>query len=152
QISYFFNPVRFLENYNGTVLGKINAVDAEKNTIWFAGENGLFSLEDKENGMHSLKQWLKPDNSFNKEIISIKTWKDYVWLGTFGQGLGILDKTTGQIIIKQEKDGLINNNILAIDKNGEYYWLATLGGVARCTYAAGNFNQQKFQQENGLGI
>lgn len=58
------------------------------------------------------------------------------WLGTYGEG--ILHLKDGTFRHLQEKDGLANNTVLAVEKDDEgAYWFATYGGVSR--YKDGEF-------------
>ncbi|WP_276481831.1 two-component regulator propeller domain-containing protein [Paraflavitalea pollutisoli] len=58
----------------------------------------------------------------------------YLWMGTLGNGILLLDSTTGRLSGISEKQGLPNNTIYSIipDDAGNL-WMSTNGGIIRCT-------------------
>ncbi len=55
--------------------------------------------------------------------------KENLWIGTLGQGLYRYDNNSGALIKFGPKDGLMNDNILAIEEDINHYWFCTLGGI-----------------------
>ena len=92
--------------------------------IWIGSQSGLYYCNKKENTV----QAFLPDLSLN--IISI--YKDSygkLWLGTFGEGLYIVDPEHKSYQHYGTEQGLANGSILSIDGRERDVWLATLGGV-----------------------
>lgn len=58
----------------------------------------------------------------------------YLWMGTLGNGIMLLDTTTGQLSTITEKQGLPNTTIYSIvpDKAGNL-WMSSNGGIIRCS-------------------
>lgn len=110
-----------------------------RHRLWAGTRNGLY-LQKNE----SFVQVLPP----GKNVITM--WESpadgSVWVGTFGEGVIILD-STGKIIRRlTERDGLSNNSVLSIGGNGKQVWLASLGGVtvvdAQSPARIGSFSRQ----------
>ena len=74
---------------------------------------------------------------------------NFLWIGTFGEGLCRLDKMTGQIRRFTVGQGLSNNIIYAIrpDKNGAL-WLSTNRGL--CRFDTRTFDAQNYMTDDGL--
>lgn len=73
-----------------------------------------------------------------------------IWFGTFGKGLGMINLNSGKIRRFTEADGLLNNNVLSIAKQGDVLWLATLGGAASLTESEGRYTFQTYDHKSSL--
>lgn len=74
---------------------------------------------------------------------------NYLWIGTFGRGLCLLDKLTGRIRQFTMAQGLPNNVIYAIhpDRNG-HLWLSTNRGL--CRFDTRTFEARSYTADDGL--
>ncbi len=122
--------------------------------LWVGTQQGLFSLDLDEAGQAHLQPWLE---ELQLNVISL--FEDRfgnIWVGTFGQGLYVLDPRTRTWKHYDEPHGLTNNSILSIDGVGDKIWLATLGGVTEIHCPTNPFLLQRlrmtnYNQNSGLG-
>lgn len=130
-----------------SVPSKVQAVyGADNGLCYFATENGLFSIDPSGN----IDSLLYP-TELNIISLSEKEGGDLL-VGTFGQGIVIVNPDKRESLFFTEKNGLINDNIISIAKQGEVHWIATLGGVSRCQWQAdGEVEITNFDQKDGLG-
>lgn len=121
----------FINKIENEELKAITEVFIDKtNRLFFAYEKGLGQIDlSKPNG--SFKQILGNKELDNIPIISLNELNDSVLLaGSFGKGLFIINKKSGKIIKRLEyKNTLVNDNILDIEVDKEYVYLASLGGL-----------------------
>lgn len=138
--SYRFQKIREVET-------KIQAVCETRNgALYFASADGLF----RRNIEGEIDTILYP-MSYNIICLSEKNQGELL-LGTFGQGIVILDPTTENHRFLTEKEGLVNNNVIAFAKQGDMHWVATLGGVSRCSWGdEGQIQITNFDRKDGLG-
>ncbi len=73
---------------------------------------------------------------------------DRIWIGTFGQGLWMIEGK--QLKHFTENDGLINNNVLSISGKGNEIWLGTLGGASMFKYNDNKVTFNNFGASAGL--
>ncbi len=90
--------------------------------LWAGAQEGLFL---REKGVFR--------QVFSQKENVIALWESPVngmlWVGTFGNGLFLVNPD-GQVVAHlTESSGLTNGTILSIGGNGRQVWLATLGGV-----------------------
>ena len=102
--------------------------------LWIGTLHGLFRTN--RDGQHA-KSFLRSEN-----INVISLYRDssgLLWVGTFGQGLYIIDPVTNRSRHLGEKDFLTNTSILNIDGKGRQVWLATLGGITEINWKTSPF-------------
>ncbi len=118
--------------------------------IWLGTIDGLISF-DPQKGYEKVFSQTKGLN-----IVSVfEDVNHEVWLGTLGKGLYRLSPSTGYIQHYNEQNGLINDNILSIEGDSQYIWLATLGGASRFKIpqiTETHISFTNFDQDDGLGI
>lgn len=99
------------------------AIDQE-NRMWIGSQQGLYFRPDSGSALvpYGLAKGLN--------IISLYV-DNYsrLWLGTFGEGLFILDPKKKDLLEIGADQGLGNGSILSISGDTNGVWLATLGGV-----------------------
>jgi ligand-binding sensor domain-containing protein len=81
---------------------------------------------------------------------------EYLWVGTFGQGLYYLDLSSGRYEVFHKENGLTDESILSITGDGEKIWLATLGGVTEIDHTENPWdvsllNTTNYNLADGLG-
>lgn len=99
------------------------AIDQE-NHIWIGSQQGLYYRPDSGSALITYE--------LAKGLNIISLYVDHhnrLWLGTFGEGLFILDPKKKSLLEVGTKQGLGNGSILSISGNANGIWLATLGGV-----------------------
>ncbi|MBK8556117.1 MAG: histidine kinase [Lewinellaceae bacterium] len=101
-------------------------VDKHEN-IWVGTAKGLYLQQSG-----GFKNLLPREN-----ILSIAELSDGTMLaGSFGNGLWIMSPKGGKIRHMTENEGIPNGSILSITTDVDGFWLATLGGAARCSWQA----------------
>jgi ligand-binding sensor domain-containing protein len=125
----------YFQEHDDVLLNNIKAITCDKeNQLWVATEDGIFSHNSTFDQKQLIQQVYRPKSNEKPDIISLVDGPDgNVWFGTFGSGLGIMNKTTGKVRWLKEKDGLLNNNVLSLAVKGSDVWAATLGGLSRIT-------------------
>jgi len=105
---------------------EVQAVRLDHNgTLWAGTDRGLFTLSPSGTLLP-----YPPTAGLN--IVSL--FEDYygnLWLGTFGDGVYILDPETETLRHQGPAEGLLNGSILSIDGKESRIWLASLGGVTK---------------------
>ena len=126
--------IEFLNSWENLEINNIHAltIDLDDN-IWFANDQGLFQYNPNEiDEQKKLKKHLVQINSQTQKIMCL--YQDVygsIWAGTFGEGVIRLEPSSGRQIRLDEKDGLVNNNVLSISGNKNEIWFGTLGGASR---------------------
>lgn len=118
-----------LSFYTPEVSG-IQTVAVTGDRIWIGSDNGLYSLHIDT---RKLERWLK-----GEQINVLSLWSDtagHLWVGTFGQGLYILNPSGGRYRHLTERNGISNNSILNLDGRDNQIWLATLGGITEIDWS-----------------
>ena len=112
-------PFSYIESPN--LLVKAIAIDSSDN-IWYGTNNGLYFKEknSKERKKYDVNLGLSSNN-----IRSLYNEPDRLLIGT-ENGLNILEKSTGNIILLREEDNLLNTSIVSIKKDQEgNYWMGS---------------------------
>ena len=128
-----------------------------KGNIWYAGNQGINRYNPNDIG-NKVTHFSIPQLPDPGKVIS--TYKDdygFLWLGTYELGVFRFDPVTGALTNINESHGLANNNVLSINGHGREIWLATLGGVSKCSLTnpkdprGFSFKFENFDEEDGLG-
>lgn len=114
-----FNPIPVFENQS--VRSMLSAKDG---VLWVGTESGLFSLKE---GRWQESELLNGSNVFASSLLELDDGR--LLLGTYGQGLFMLDKTK-QWQLFNIKNGLPFQDIFSITTRGEQLWLSGASGVA----------------------
>jgi ligand-binding sensor domain-containing protein len=121
------------------------------NHFWVANNNGLVEIDGDKHKVF-LEKTLEP----TVRITSLSQASDgKIWIATFGQGLICFDPASEKHWFINEKNGLINDNVLNVNCKGNIIWAATLGGASKITLNENakdnSFQIASFDQQNGLG-
>ena len=132
----------------------ITAMVVDGGRIYLATENhGLLRADLSQKRLIRWRSAANDPNSLpgNALLCLAQDPKQYnfLWIGTFGEGLCRLDKMTGQIKRFTVGQGLSNNIIYAIrtDKDG-HLWLSTNRGL--CRFDTRTFDVQNYMADDGL--
>ncbi|MBK9254889.1 MAG: histidine kinase [Saprospiraceae bacterium] len=108
--------------FSGSEFKNVQTLLQQDSSIYIANEDGLF----KKQNSGKIQQIAK-----NVNILTLceAGENNALWCGTFGSGILIFNPVSGKIEYFTETDGLINNNVLSILRNGDEVWAATLGGI-----------------------
>ncbi len=119
--------------------------------LWFANAHGIF----KHPGEFSTDQYIEKIYSTppgtNKIIALCEGLNDDIWFGSLGGGLGVIHTKTKTIHYYNEKNGLVNNNVLSIARQGSTFWLATLGGASSLTIIDGKPFFETYDAKSPMG-
>ncbi|MEZ5197036.1 MAG: two-component regulator propeller domain-containing protein [Bacteroidales bacterium] len=128
--------LNFLDNVENYPLTNIHAIIADsEDNLWFVNDVGLHTYNPNEPVKEDqLKLYLLDIDPDKYKVMSL--YRDaygFIWAGTFGKGVLRFDPKTGNQIIFDENDGLVNGNVLSIKGSETEIWFATLGGVSKCS-------------------
>jgi PAS domain S-box-containing protein len=155
-VSLLFEPRHtFFTVQNGfpsnTVYSVIN--DAE-GTTWLATDKGISTIRSSATGNSEMLS--KPIAALKgKQVMCMMNdSKGRLWLGTYGVGIIIYDKTSNKTLELNSKTGLCDDNVsnLVQDASGTV-WVSTLGGgVCELHEEKSNsFSYKTYDEESGLG-
>lgn len=124
----------------------------DDNVFWLVGENKeLVKFFPESLSFTPLKTEFTDSQNIGT-ITSISVSNNWIWLGTNGQGIILINKLNKKMSIFNEKNGLSNNFIasIIIDKN-ETVWLSTnkgINSIAPATKKIKSFNQDLLISDN----
>lgn len=123
--------VEFVSSIAGAGVDSVQAITScPDGYIWYSTPKGLFRFDYMAKGEERLKKFIVDPKSPQLHIVSLfEDTDEYLWIGTFDNGLYCLDPHTGKVRRFTEKDGLPNSNVISIHGRQNSVWLATLGGV-----------------------
>jgi len=140
----------FIKKFDEVSLKDAGVVCYDNNgNILFSNETGLYSLSPPINEGNPVKRLMDLKTLNIQYIISLYIDNlNRIWIGTFGQGLWLLDGK--KLIQLTEKDGLINDNILSISGRKDEIWIGTLGGISMLNFNNKGAVFNNFGTESGL--
>lgn len=148
--------VEFVSSIAGTAVDSVQAITTSPDGyIWYSTPEGLFRFDYMSNDEQRLKKFVVDPKLLQLHIVSLfEDDEEYLWIGTFDNGLYCLDPHTGIVHRFAEKDGLPNSNVISIHGRGNSVWLATLGGVVELrrknpVKPHNDFSYAVFARENG---
>ncbi|MBP5419765.1 MAG: response regulator [Bacteroidales bacterium] len=133
----------------------IRAIVQDSTTMYVASNNGLFCLDRHT---HQIKQHITQQNSVLRDnlvrAVAVDS-KGYIWIGTFGQGITIINpKDPTQSIAFILNENFISNTIYHIIRDSKNrMWVATGNGVV--VFEEGqyeNFTQLKINGVIAYGL
>lgn len=129
QYIYNFLPaMQRWEHYLGDIQG---LAYLDEDTICLGKVDGLALTRINEDGNLQVIREVLPGSN----VISLYADEDrYVYAGTFGQGVYVLDPKFQLVAHWDESTGFLNGSILSITRQGDFLWFATLAGTSRVQY------------------
>jgi ligand-binding sensor domain-containing protein len=124
----------------------------EEGNIWIGTNYGIFITDKKGKILHEINENTTPRLSNNNCLSILIDHQDRKWIGTFGGGINVLEKSkngnyTNYVIDKES--GLCDDNITAILKDDQHFvWASTYNGISKIN--ADLNNSQNFYVEDGL--
>lgn len=106
-----------------------------KDQFWFVSSNsGLYQIKgsDKENLSFNRFKTNNSKESSSQITCLLQLKPNFLWLGTYGEGLKFIDLKTGEITNYSEVNGLANNVVygLLADEN-KHIWVSTNKGLSK---------------------
>lgn len=120
---------------------QIQAILKLDDKIYLGNDKGLYEV----NKTGTSKKILQNENVLTMAHIPLT---DEIWVGTFGNGIFIIDHQTGSIKHLNESNGLINNNVFSIIIHSQDVWISTLAGIQQISYY-GEF-KKSWNKKTGL--
>jgi len=111
----------------------VNSIYEDKvGTIWVGTDNGLAKYNASKDLFLRIGNEKKSNLSLSNEHINCIQGDEYgiLWIGT-AAGLNRYDIKTGLFSFITEREGLPNDQILSIVKDGQNLWLSTNKGIAK---------------------
>lgn len=144
------NHIGRLDKRTGTILTKYNIPDDIESpepfvsefyldkgeTLWITTINGLYSFQENNNTWKHWKNIPGNNNSLSaNQLLGIcpdpSMPEKYIWIGTEGSGFNRFEKSTGNCIRYDEKDGLPNNVAYCILSDSlKNLWISTNKGLS----------------------
>jgi ligand-binding sensor domain-containing protein len=123
----------FFRHDSANVMRNIHALMFDtKDDLWYATESGLFRQDvamDENNPATTIHL---PEHIQPKNITCLhRDEAGRIWIGTFGNGLLVIDEEDKPPAVYTQENGFVNDNILSIASDENFVWFATLGGAAR---------------------
>ena len=132
----------------------LNCIYEDVDRLWLGSVQGLFSLNIKNNHWTYYGHQQQDTGSLSNDFVlslcnDVQKPEAYLWIGTKGGGLNLLNKRTGQFTRYLTKDGLANDVVYGIlpDEKGNL-WLSTNKGLSRFNTATKRFSN--FDVSDGL--
>lgn len=145
--------IAHLQKPGGFDSGDIIALHAfAQDKIWISDSHGLHLLNPQKNLKHNIP--FVSGNQGHSPVISCFFQQDshHIWVGSFGQGLFLLDHEGSLLAHYTEKDGLPNNSILSVKGNENTLFIASLGGAGVANRDdEGNWVFKRFHVSEGPG-
>jgi ligand-binding sensor domain-containing protein/signal transduction histidine kinase/DNA-binding response OmpR family regulator len=116
--------------------------DSQKN-LWIGTASGLHLLKNNSSKIIVYLQNEGNNKSLQSDDINCITEdsKHRIWIGTYYGGISMYNTATQTFTTYTDKDGLLNNNVLAIKEDNENnLWLSTDNGLSKF-----NENEKKFK-------
>ncbi len=145
---------KFLNRKNGLPFDRINSVLVDNNDlIWICSESGLFKLTESKIGSYSVEKLFKGTELENAQLIDLYQDKfDYIWIGTYREGVIRLDPALHSYRKYTTKDGLPSNDIISVTGNSDVIQFSTLGGgISVCTINNNQVSFTNYDSDSGLG-
>lgn len=141
-----------IDEHDGVRFADAHAIACdETGSLWFANDNGIYQHAAEFSFDEFIIERFKYANN-NASIISLCNGNDNdLWFGTYGAGLGRLDKATNKVTWFTEKDGLTNNNVISLATKKDELWMATLGGACVMDMVDGKPQFHSFGVNSALG-
>jgi ligand-binding sensor domain-containing protein len=149
------NRLRFINTVEQNPLENIHAIKADEvipQKIWYSDDHGLFSLDISK---RMIKKYLGNFSAPDLKITCL--FQDnfgYIWAGTFNYGVFRLRPGDGSWTRITEKQGLVNDNVLAISRHDDTLWMATLGGASEIVLQGdaldNSYKIRSFDYKSGL--
>ncbi|MBI3136731.1 MAG: hypothetical protein HYZ14_18805 [Bacteroidetes bacterium] len=120
--------------------------------IWLVtSDQGLYNIVEKQDGSFYFKHYpiINHDEQNGHITCLLQTEKNYLWLGTYGDGIKKLDLSTNETTNYTESEGLANNVIYGLLEDAEHnIWASTNKGISRFNPASELFTN--FTVKDGL--
>lgn len=120
--------------------------------IWLVtSDHGLYNIIEKQDGSFYFKYYeVKNHGEQNGHITCLlQTEKNWLWLGTYGDGIKKLNLSTNETINYTEAQGLANNVIYGLLEDGDgNIWASTNKGISRFSPSTETFTN--FTVKDGL--
>jgi ligand-binding sensor domain-containing protein len=127
--------------------------DSDKRRLWYATLSGLY-YQEMDVSLNTASKEILLNGKKSPVITSLfKDQSGNIWVSTLDEGVFVLPKGKTPAYNFKEKDGLANDNVLAISADKNYIWFATLGGASRCSISELDLRKpgfENFTEEKGL--
>lgn len=129
-----------------------------KGDVWINQNEGLARYRKTESGKWDYKDFkLEQINSKTDMTCLFEDASGFIWAGTLGKGIIIVDPTSGYTKNILEDRLLVEGSILSITGSGNDIWLSSLGGTVHCSYTPAvslrdyKYKFENFNDRNGIG-
>lgn len=129
----------------------LNIFEDSRGDLWICTNVGLYQYNFKSGVLHVFHKNEGKSNQLQSDYINCITENSAgeMLIGTYFGGLSIYNPKTKTFKTFQEKNGLINNNVLGIVEDSSHnLWLSTANGLSELNPATGRF--RSYTRSDGL--
>lgn len=110
--------------------------------LWWSNQHGLFAGTTVNGSISSVQKiHVNPPQMLHQATCLFEDQHGNIWVGTLENGLFRIIPESGLVRQFTTKEGLLNNNILSIEAEGDTLRIGTFGGLATAVLnAAGNLH------------
>jgi ligand-binding sensor domain-containing protein/serine phosphatase RsbU (regulator of sigma subunit) len=146
------NSFEFLNEKDGLFAENVfDLIISASDEYWLCTNQGIFMSKKNKMGELSFQPVLK--NEFpNTSFISMYLDNEqYVWFGTYNEGVIRVNPKNLRYKQYKESDGLANNSIISISGNDSIVWFSSIGGgVSYSKLGKKNLEFNTINSQNGL--
>jgi ligand-binding sensor domain-containing protein len=136
----FNNFLPYKEIKNAEENNSVLAIYEDENDLWIGTDGGgLIQQSDSRTRYHK-KIDIKNSIAGNTILCLTPADKDHLYIGTYANGMSLLDKRTGKFITYNQSNGLSDNSVWVIYPDNDFLWIGTnKGGVTLFDTKKGTF-------------
>ncbi len=144
--------IQFIREHDEELFSDAQCLITDRHgNLWFANNHGIFKHQAEFSTDQYIEKFYSTPAGMSKIIALCEGLNDEIWFGSLGGGLGVIDTKKKSIKYYNEKNGLVNNNVLSIARQDSVIWMATLGGAASMKTINGKPSFETFDARSPLG-
>jgi ligand-binding sensor domain-containing protein len=124
----FNNFLPYKEIKNADENNSVLAIYEDDQGVWIGTDGGGLVQQSDKRTVYYKKNESKNAIAGNTILCITPADKDHLYIGTYADGMSILDKRTGKFVTYNKTNGLSDNSVWAIYPDNEYVWIGTNKG------------------------
>jgi ligand-binding sensor domain-containing protein len=123
----FNNFIPYIDIKNSEENNAVLSIYQDDKDLWI-GTDGGGLIRQNGSDIHYYKKADKNSIAGNTVLSLASPDKDHLYIGTYADGMSVLDKRTGKFTVYNQANGLNDNSVWVIYPDGDYVWLGTNKG------------------------